>query len=327
MSSLERRIAVIIALVLVLIYLTRLDRPGLLAPGEGRYAEAARAMVLTGDWIVPRVNGQIHLENPPLLYWLTAVSFSLFGASEANARIIPVLCSLLAGLVVFLLGRRIYGETGGWLAGFILLTGMTWSIYGRFLTSDIPAIAFQAVALWAFWRAWETGENGARRYLLVFSVALAASILTRGLLALVFPLITIFVFVLIRREWRPRDPVGWIWALCLLFVLVVPWHVAVEIRVPGFLRHYLIENHLLRFLGEYPPRGTSYLSLWKFWAVSLAGLLPWSLFLPAVIATSWKQVRTERPLSEGVRPLSEGDWFGLIWARGDLMNLRVKASP
>ena len=222
MSSLERRIAVVLALLLAFIYLTRLERPGFLAPGEGRYAEAARAMVVTGDWIVPRVNGEVHLEKPPLLYWLTAASFSLLGPSEANARIIPVLCSLLAAFVVFLLGRRFYGETGGWLAGFILLTGMTWSIYGRFLTTDIPAIAFQAVALWAFWRAWERGENGSRGYLLAFSAALAAGVLTRGLLALVFPAITIFAFAIIRREWRPRDPVGWLWAGILLLALVVP---------------------------------------------------------------------------------------------------------
>ncbi|MDP7385541.1 MAG: glycosyltransferase family 39 protein, partial [Nitrospinota bacterium] len=79
MSSLERRIAVVLALILVFIYLTRLEQPGLLAPGEGRYAEAARAMVVTGDWVVPRVNGEVHLEKPPLLYWLTAASFSLLG--------------------------------------------------------------------------------------------------------------------------------------------------------------------------------------------------------------------------------------------------------
>ena len=64
MSSLEHRIAVVPALLLAFIYLTRLELPGFLAPEEGRYAEAARAMVITGDWIVPRVNGEVHLAPP-----------------------------------------------------------------------------------------------------------------------------------------------------------------------------------------------------------------------------------------------------------------------
>ncbi|MEE8110753.1 MAG: glycosyltransferase family 39 protein, partial [bacterium] len=315
MSPLLRRTAFVLALLLALIYLTRLGQPGLLAPGEGRYAEAARTMVLTGDWIVPRVNGRIHLEKPPLLYWLTAASFSVFGIHEASARLVPTLCSLLAGLFLFLLGRRMYGEAGGWLAAFILLTGMTWSIYGRFLTTDIPAITFQVIAIWAFWRARETE---ARRYLLAFSAALAASVLTRGLVALVFPAIVIIAFSLIRRPWKPRDPAGWLFAALLFAALTVPWHVAVEMKVPGFLHHYLIENHLARFIGQYPPRGTSYLSLGKFWLVSAIGLLPWSVFLPVVIAETRKSAR-------GESGLSEGDLLALIWTASVL--LFVSVSP
>jgi len=80
---------------------------------------------------------------------------------------------------------------------------MTWSIYGRFLTTDIPAIASRAVPLWAFWRAWERGENGSRVYLFAFSAALAAGVLTWGLLALVFPAITMFALWTLRRGRLP----------------------------------------------------------------------------------------------------------------------------
>lgn len=302
MPSLERRAAVVLTFLLVFLYLTRLGQPGLLAPGEGRYAEAARAMALTGDWVTPRVNGQVHLEKPPLLYWMAAASFTVFGVGEASARLVPALSSLLAGFVLFLLGRRIYGEAGGWLAAFILLTGMTWSVYGRFLTTDIPAIAFQSVALWAFWRARETG---ARRYLFVLSAALAACVLTRGLVGLAFPGVTIAAFSLIRREWRPRDLAGWVLAAVLFGALAVPWHLAVEMRNPGFLQHYFFENHLARFLGDYPPRGTSYFSLGGFWLVSFAGLFPWSLFVPAAAFEARRCARR--------RGLSEGDLFALLW--------------
>ncbi|MFQ5913103.1 MAG: ArnT family glycosyltransferase [Nitrospinota bacterium] len=313
MTPLQRSTAIILALLLAFIYLTRLGQPGFLAPGEGRYAEGAQAMLLTGDWVVPRVNGQVHLEKPPLLYWLAAASFSVFGVSEASARLVPALCSLLAAFILFLLGGRLYGEKAGWLAFFILLTGLTWSVYGRFLTTDIPAIAFLTTALWAYWRARETG---ARRYLLAFSGALAAGVLTRGLLALVFPVILIVAFSLIRRQWKPRDPAGWLWAALLFAALTVPWHAAVEMRIPGFLHHYFIENHLARFLGKYPPPGTISLSLWKFWLASLAGLLPWTFFLPAVIAETWRSVRREKALSDA-------DLFSLLWIGSVLIFVSV----
>ncbi|MFQ5692992.1 MAG: ArnT family glycosyltransferase, partial [Nitrospinota bacterium] len=316
MSPLGRRTAFLLAFLLVLIFVTRLDRPGLLAPGEGRYAEAARTMVLSGDWVVPRVNGQIHLEKPPLLYWLAAASFTVFGMNETSARLVPALSALLAALMVFLLGRRIYGETGGWLAAFILLTGMTWSVYARFLTTDVPAVAFQAVSLWAYWRARETG---ARRYLIAFAAALAAGVLTRGLLALSFPIFTIVAFCLIRREWKPRDPGGWLLAAVLFFALAAPWHVAVEMRLPGFLRHYLVENHLGRFVGAYPPRGMSSLSFGGFWLTALGGLLPWSFFLPAAAADTWRRLRRGRALSEG-------DLYALLWAGSVLVFVSFSGS-
>lgn len=304
MSSRERSLIVLLVFVVCLLYLTRLDHPGFLTPGEGRYAEAAHAMVRTGDWIVPRVNGQIHLEKPPLLYWLVAGSFSLNGASETSARIVSSLASLVTGFMVFILGRRIYGPIAGWLSVFILLSGGTWSIYGRFVTTDIPTIAFQAIGVWAYWMASKTGK---RSYLLSMGIALAACTLIRGFLGVAIPVITIFVFSLTRRKWGPRDPLGWLYAIILILVLVVPWHVMLEMKMPGFLRHYLVENHLYRFAGDYPPRGASYLSLGKFWLASCVGYMPWSLFIPAAILSTWRRIQ-----ENGSR--HEGEWLGLIWA-------------
>ena len=128
LSSLECRLIILLTLVRVLSCLIRLGQPGFLNPGEDRYAEAVRVMGRSGDWAVPRVNGQVPLGKPPLLYWLAAGSFSLLGANETSARPISVLSSLMTGFIVFLLVRGLYGPKADWLSAFSLLTGMTWSV-------------------------------------------------------------------------------------------------------------------------------------------------------------------------------------------------------
>ena len=67
------------------------DRVPFVDPDEGRYAEVAREMLDSADWIVPRLYGVTYLEKPPLLYWLAVGAFHLFGLSELAARIVPAL--------------------------------------------------------------------------------------------------------------------------------------------------------------------------------------------------------------------------------------------
>ena len=67
---------------------------GLIDPDEGRYAEIAREMLETGDFVTPRLNYVKYFEKPALHYWLTATAFALFGQNEFAARLTPVLCAL-----------------------------------------------------------------------------------------------------------------------------------------------------------------------------------------------------------------------------------------
>src|SRR5690606_9553216 len=73
-------------------------------PDEGRYAEIPREMIESGDWVTPRLNYVAYFEKPPLVYWLVALSFELFGMSEGAARAVPAAAGILTVVVAFVLG-------------------------------------------------------------------------------------------------------------------------------------------------------------------------------------------------------------------------------
>jgi 4-amino-4-deoxy-L-arabinose transferase-like glycosyltransferase len=130
-----------------------LGRAPLDDPGEGQHAEIAREM-LGGSWIAPRLNGVRYFDKPPLLYWLTAVSFRQWGLTEGVARLAPLLGGLLAVAGTTLLGVRLLGPGGGLLAGAALLSCALFAAFARYLR---PETLFVAAIQWGFagllWRS------------------------------------------------------------------------------------------------------------------------------------------------------------------------------
>ncbi len=115
-------------------------------PGEGQHAEIAREM-LGGSWLTLRLNGVRYFDKPPLLYWLTAISFSLFGLTEGAARLAPLLGALLAVGATAVLGVRLLGPTGGALAGLALLSCALFAAFARYVR---PESLFVAAIAWGF---------------------------------------------------------------------------------------------------------------------------------------------------------------------------------
>jgi len=89
---------------------------------EGRYAEAAREMLASGDWLVPRLFGVAYLEKPPLFYWLTAAAYRIAGIDELGARLVSALAAAAGVLGIGLLGRRCFGPRAGLLGATVLAT-------------------------------------------------------------------------------------------------------------------------------------------------------------------------------------------------------------
>src|SRR5436305_3115139 len=121
----SRALGVLIALFIAAAWLADIGHRVLQHPDEGRYAEIAREMAATGDWVTPRLDGLKYFEKPPLQYWLTAAAFSAFGIDEWTARLAPALATVLALLAVGYAGKRIASPTIGAYAA-LAFGGMLW---------------------------------------------------------------------------------------------------------------------------------------------------------------------------------------------------------
>ena len=115
-----RSIYLLLALSVAVLWLAMLPLRPLFNPDEGRYAEIPREMLAGGDWIVPHLNGLAYVEKPPLQYWATALSLSLFGRNEFAARLYTALSALAAVLATALAARRLWGGAVGIRAAAIL---------------------------------------------------------------------------------------------------------------------------------------------------------------------------------------------------------------
>ncbi len=113
-------LAVLLAVSLLFLFV-KFDMP-LLDPDEGLYASIAQEMLSRGDWVIPHMNGLPYLEKPPLYFWLTALTFRVFGASEWAVRLWSALATLGTVLLTWRIGRRLYGARAGLLAGIAMTT-------------------------------------------------------------------------------------------------------------------------------------------------------------------------------------------------------------
>src|SRR2546427_1079273 len=139
--------ALLIFATLYVCYFRHLGAIGFVGPDEPRYAWVAREMVETGDWVTPRLYGKPWFEKPVLYYWGAALSFKLFGATEAAARLPSAVSALLATLALAWLAWRLYGaETARWLL-LLLPTTVGMIGFSRAAATDMPFSGMFTIAM------------------------------------------------------------------------------------------------------------------------------------------------------------------------------------
>ena len=277
------RLAACLGLSAVLAFYQLGERP-LSSPAEARYALIARAMLDGGDWVQPRLNGVRYYEKPPLLYWSVAASYRLFGQTEGASRVPSAAAYVATVAVTFFLARELLGAATAPLAALVFATSAGPFLYGRFLFTDTLFVLWLAVSLLGL----VVVARGQRGLLgpLLFWGGLSLAGLTKGLAGLVFPLGTaatcalLFGPIRLLHDLRPRLGVA------VVSLVLVPWHLLLGVRDPDFLRFYLVNEHLLRFFNAREPIDYTPLAIGGFWLASILWLLPWSLFLPAALASA-----------------------------------------
>jgi 4-amino-4-deoxy-L-arabinose transferase-like glycosyltransferase len=248
-------------------------------PDEARYAEIAREMAESGDWVTPRLNGFKYFEKPPLQYWATAAAFRIFGTDDWSARLWTGLMALAGIAAAFAAGKRLFGAPAGALAAMLLAASPLYLLYGQFTTLDMGVSVFLAGAIFAFAIAQHEGERHARRWMLAGWALCALAVLSKGLIGIVLPAATVALYILLRREWRLLARLELVRGGALFLAIVAPWFLAVSLANTEFAHFFFVQEHWLRYTTTMHQRSHP---AWYFVPVLALGIVPW--LLPALSA-------------------------------------------
>ncbi|MBS0307910.1 MAG: glycosyltransferase family 39 protein [Proteobacteria bacterium] len=286
--------------VALLCVLALLGSSAILDNNEGLYAEIPREMLAAHDWrawIIPHLNGLPYMEKPPLLYWLTALSFAVFGVSEWSARLVPALSSLACVALLLWFGRTLARPQAGRLAAIVFVSGIGVTAMSRVLMFDMLLTALLTAALM---HAYLYFLHQRAAHLRWSYACLALALLAKGLVALIlFGLVLVSWRILVSRSpaaiWRDVIQCLEPWALLVFLVIAVPWHVAASMVEPIFAWFYFINEHVLRFLGQREPHDYYSGPWWYYLPRMLLYLFPWSLLLLGMLARKRQTLEPELP--------------------------------
>jgi 4-amino-4-deoxy-L-arabinose transferase-like glycosyltransferase len=289
---LSRRSWIALLIIFALVWFANLDVRKLQHPDEGRYAEIAREMLVSGDWVTPRLDGLKYFEKPPLQYWLTAVSFKAFDLDEWTARLPGALAGFLTLAVIAYVGSIVATPAAGRYAA-IALAGSIWPFgIAHLVTLDALLTFWLTLSLGAFLLAQHARASPALqwRWMLLAWAAAAGGVLTKGLVALLIPFCSLVAYSVVTRDRAPWKDLRLASGLVVLFVLAAPWFVLVSLRNPEFARFFFIHEHFERFLTTEHRRTGAW---WYFLPMFVAGLLPWTGIFLWRLQRSWRDATVD----------------------------------
>jgi 4-amino-4-deoxy-L-arabinose transferase-like glycosyltransferase len=289
--------AVLILATLYVCYFSHLGAIGFIGPDEPRYAWIARNMAETGDWVTPRLYGQPWFEKPVLYYWGGALSFKLFGVSEAAARLPSAVSALLATLALAWLAWRLYGaETARWLL-LLLPTSVGMIGFSHAAATDMPfsgmltmAMVAAAVVLGLPRHTSDTSQQPTPWLALgAFGFFLGAAVLAKGPAAVILSGGAVFFWAVSTKRWRDAFRLFHPAALASFFATALPWYILCARRNPDFFRVFIIEHNFKRYLT---PEFRHIQPFWFYIPILLLAIFPWTLLIVPMFIRAVKGLRT-----------------------------------
>ena len=332
-----RSIALII-LAWFILQIGGLFTPGLLDDVDSVYIQIAREMLHRHDYVTPTINGIRFFDKPPLMYWMAAASMHLFGIHDWAARLPLALAVLALLLAVYALGIRLFRtvsptanpDRAGFYAALALATSVGPYLYTRFYIPDILLALWMTLAVHLFLivldrlREPQNRVPHLRRSLiaakvgnresdplsptlpknstlipcLAFAAVMAANVLTKGLIGLVFPIAFVFLYLAITKQLRLLLKLHLLSSTAVFLALATPWHILAALRNPaialppglglpatgGWAWFYLYNEHVARFLSKRIPHDYGLTPIWLFLVYLGIWAMPWATFLPRAIA-------------------------------------------
>jgi 4-amino-4-deoxy-L-arabinose transferase-like glycosyltransferase len=306
-TSMNQKLLLLISLT-ALIYLGSAFSPALLDDADAANAATAREMVERGDWVTMHMNGVRFLEKAPLMYWAIAAAYKIFGISTFSARLPLAIATILLVILVYFFGNWMSGERTAFYAGLSLSVGIGTYLFTRILIFEVILTLWISLALFIFFKVYFKEIHP--RWIYLFYASLAAAVLSKALIGIIFPLGIIFWYVVLTNGWKRLWQMKPFTGGLLLLALAAPWHILAGSRNPNFYWFYFINEHVNRFLGTRYPMDYDTMPLLPFWFGHLVWLFPFSVFFPLVFQNVKSLIRpTERRDQIRLLPII---WFLVI---------------
>ncbi len=271
-------------------------------------AQIARNMLSSGDWVTARIDGVIYLEKAPLIYWLIALCYKVFGVHDWAARLPVAFSSIALAWLTAAFARWAFGKRAALYSGLVMATCVGLFLFTRIQIPDVMQTFTVALSLWAFLRLLEDDEPRPRLWAFLLAASLGVGLLLKSLIGVVFPFGAALVYLALTRRlfdlsiWRRFRPLS---SVLLILAIAAPWHILAMLRNPpyfdftmhsvpgeyhGFFWFFFINEQLLRFLNLRYPRDYNTVPRLYFWLFHLLWLFPWSVYLPAAVRLTYRPV-------------------------------------
>ena len=203
---------------------------------EPRFAEASREMRQSGDYLVPRLNGEYRFDKPPLIYWCQVLSFDGLGENDFAARFPSVIFAALVSVATWMFSSRIFGPRVGIWSGIIFATSLQVFIHARAAVADMPLVFFFLTATWA---DWERSRNPRSTFWWwIFYLSLGFGFLAKGPAALLPAFFAPARALLNRAPYRVEVRSA-LWGVFVVLIVIGLWGVPALLATNGtYLRDW-----------------------------------------------------------------------------------------
>ena len=274
-------------------------------PVESNYALTAKEMLLSGDYISPRIYGNFWYDKPVFYYLELILSYAVFGINDFAARL-PT--ALLAGVGIFMtydFTRYLYGNARAMIAAVIVGTSLEYWFIGHAIITDMTLFVAVSGVLMSFFYGYR--EKCYNYYLLSFALA-GIAVLTKGPIGLCLPGLIILLFLLWERNLKALLNIKILLGFIVFFAIAALWYVPMYLlHGSDFITNFIgVHNVLRATVSEHPDDNVWYYYL----AILILGFVPWSLIVIGIALKKW---RTLRQNLRGIT-FSAPTKFLLIWA-------------
>ncbi len=314
--TIDRRALSLLAPLLLALggFVLNFDGYPLLDPDEGRNAEVMREMAATNDYVLPSLNGLPYVDKPALYFAVGALGMEVLGPTVLAARLPSLLFMVATLIAVGWFASRLFGAGAAWTAMIATAATPFALAYARTVIFDSALTFFVVSSLAAFFVTVERPDDrGAVVPRAVAWSAMALGVLTKGPVAIAFPVLVAVPFALIRRRARALVDAP---SLLMFLAIVMPWTMAVSLEVPGFLEHSLLTETAARLATPALQRTGP---AWYFLVILPVAALPWSLIALEAAVDAARSTPRRAPTDPRLTYL-------LLWVIGPLLFFTLSQS-